>query len=382
MSSQTEVFSLISVGSDLGVGRSERRLNKISHDQGCQRRFRQMGVSGSVYELKPNSLKCGRGPSYFTVSDLRYAIRTLARTPGFTLAVLLLLALGVGANTALFSVVNAVLLAPARSTVQPEREIVIFGKDPQGRRIPVSYRDYRELQTQCRSCEAVAAYRMTTFAVTGFGDAFRVGGVMASAQYFKAHPVIPAAGRTYSLYEDRPGAPPVALINYQLWQRRLGGRHDAIGQPITLNDRSFTIIGILPRDLDTLPQEQVWVPLEPWVREARTEERRTAEGVFVLARSSPNASFSQVQAEMETVMRGLAVQFPETNSGVGITLTPLLELQTSRYRTTLWLLLGAVALLLLIACANIANLFLVRASGRIRETAIRMALGANRPRLR
>jgi putative ABC transport system permease protein len=309
--------------------------------------------------------------------EIRYSIRSLARSPAFTLSVMAVLALGIGANTAIFSVVNAVLIAPAKKAgVDPEHQYIVFGKDSQGRRTTLSYPDYRELKTQCRSCEEVEAYRLTDFTVTGREEPFRVGGLMTSSPSILG--VKPLLGRFYSQDENKPGAAPVVILNYLVWQKRFSADPHVIGRNIILNDRSYTIIGVLPSDFEPLPGEQMHVPLEPWAASPGVQDRHNHEGVGVSVRSRPGVSYEQMRTELEAIMARLAVQYPETNAGLGLTMTPILELQTSRYRTTLWMLLGAVSLFLLLACANVANLYLARSVARRKEVAIRLALGAPR----
>jgi putative ABC transport system permease protein len=320
--------------------------------------------------------------------DLRYGFRVLAKSPGFSIIAILTLALGIGANTAIFSVVNGVLLNPLPYPY-PDQLVSMFQEIPNFQNASISYPNFLDWQKMNRSFQAMAAYRSTGFNLSGNGEPERLHGEMISAGFFEILGVNPLLGRTFSADEDRLGANPTVMITEGLWKRKFGSRADILGQRIVLNDVGRTIIGVVPSSFHLRiqnfqrggPINEVYAPVGEFNEPKFYAARGAGWGLDAIGRLKPGITLQQAREDMERVSRDLTAAYPDVNTNKKAYILSLKEEMVGNMRPVLLFLLWAVILVLLIACVNVANLLLARSTARQHEFAIRIALGAGQRRV-
>jgi predicted permease len=311
--------------------------------------------------------------------DIRYGLRMLGKNPGFAAIAILTLALGIGANTALFSVVNGVLLNPLPFP-NPDQLYELYSKTPVDEHSSISYLNFLDWRKDNHSFSTLGAFRASDINLTGAGEPERLHGHMISAELFPTLDIPPILGRNFRPEEDQTGSAPVAIISDGFWKRKFGLSPDVINKTIALNGRAYTIVGVFPGRLPIFSASDVYTPVGQW-DDPTFRDRRVGMGMFAIGRLKPEVSASQVGADMQSVAENLAVAYPDVDKGTGVTIVPLKTDVVGDVRGILLVLLGAVTLVLLIACANVANLLLARSTGRAREFAIRSALGAGPARV-
>jgi predicted permease len=318
------------------------------------------------------------------LQDLRYAIRMLAKSPNFTAVAILTLALGIGANTALFSVINGVLLSPLPFP-EPDRLVSLYTNRLHFERASISYPNFLDWQRQQTSFTSIAAFRRDDFRLTGSGEAEHLRGQMVSAPFFSILGLQPLKGRWFTPEEDRLGGAPVVIISAGLWKRKFASAENIVNGRVTLNGVDYTIVGVLPSSfhlqlVSFSDSSEVFVPIGQWT-DPVFYDRGSGMGMKAIGRLKPGVTLEQARADMDARAARLAQAYPVQDKDSGITTMSMKESMVHDIRPFLLVLMGAVAFVLLIACVNVANLSLARSLGRSKEFAIRSALGAGMKRV-
>jgi putative ABC transport system permease protein len=322
----------------------------------------------------------------FLVQDLRYALRMFKRNWGFTLAALVVMAFSICATVAIFSAVNAIILRPLPYQ-NSERLVIVWGREPKVPKVPTSPAEFLDWKTQTTTLEAMAAYSGQSFNLTGVGEPERIEGAVVSRTFFQVLEMRPLLGRAFNENDPQSSGNRLALISEGLWHRRFGGDNGIIGSKLLLNDESFEVVGVMPRDFQFPERVDLWVgpkqqvPEPPVAIGGNILEMRNVRYLGTVARLKPGVKLEQAQADMDAIAGRLAQQYPDTNEQHEIRLSPLKDEIVGNVKPVLFMLLGATALLLLTACSNIGNLLLGRALTRQKEISTRLALGANRLRI-
>ncbi|MGB7023809.1 MAG: ABC transporter permease [Candidatus Acidiferrales bacterium] len=314
------------------------------------------------------------------LQDVRYGLRMLRQSPGFAAIAVLTLALGIGANTALFSVVNGVLLNPLPYP-QAQQLTAIYGETPGATQGYITYLNFLDWQRESKSFASMAMYRHEDYNLTGASQSLRVSGFMISAGFLPTLGVKPILGRSFRMDDDQLGAAPAVILGGGFWQRQFGSSAGIVGKSVVLNGASYTIVGVIPPSFSFYGQAyDVYIPLGQW-SDPSFRDRRIDMSAHAIGRLKPGVTLGQARADMDDIARNLAAAYPEADKDVGIAVVSMKEDIVGNVQPFLLVLLGAVGFVLLIACANVANLLLARSMGRSREFAIRAALGASHGRV-
>jgi putative ABC transport system permease protein len=363
---------------------SERQIEKflktgMSREQALRRVRMEFGGLEQVKE----DCREARGVSLAETltQDLRYGWRTLRKSPGFAAAALFTLALGIGANTAIFSIVYGLLLQPLPFR-DASRLVMLNETTPQVGDVSVAYPNFQDWRAQSRAFSEMAAVSDVRFNMSGIDQPENIGGLAVSSNFLSMAGVRPVMGRDFTGDEEKAGTAPVLLLSYTLWQSHFGADRAVIGRTIRLDSQTFTIVGVLPTEFRWVEKCDVMVPMGVWAtnNDSATDRRQRGD-LLVVGRLAAGAKIEQARTEMEGIAARLARAYPQANDQVGVNLQPLREVFSGAVRPAMLVLLGAAIFVLLVACANVANLFLMRGAVRVKEMALRIAIGASRGRI-